>query len=102
MFFFQVPGPIEEPTIRNIDSTSINVIWNPPEDPNGMIIEYNVEYSPVRFNEQVVRSSRRRRREIVVDSSVIECISSRNISNNGSDVIVVPGTRTFQVLTDLS
>lgn len=86
----------------NIDSTSALVSWSPPDDPNGMIVSYDVEYSPVRFNESVFSTSGRRRRQVFVDQSVINCANSLNLSNNGSNVITVEGTRTFQLLTGLS
>lgn len=42
-----VPGPLFEPNVLPVDSTStsLQVTWNAPQDPNGVIIQYTINFT---------------------------------------------------------
>ena len=39
----------------NITSTSATLEWDPPPDANGIIVMYEVEYGPVRLDDNILR-----------------------------------------------
>ena len=66
--------------------------WNPPDNPNGEIVNYTVEFAVISTNFPAVPIRSKRQTEILV-----ECV---NGGVNRSTV--VPGTQTSVTLTQLS
>ena len=42
--FPTAPGPVYELRYEEITDTSVRITWNPPKEPNGVIVEYIVEH----------------------------------------------------------
>ena len=57
-FFILDPGPMNPPNFDMIHTTYVVIIWSPPQDPNGIIISFNIELEPLRFDENPFVSSR--------------------------------------------
>ena len=92
----EVPRP---PTVEQRDllsSFSVIVRWDPPTDPNGVVIRYIVNY--VAVSSTPPQDTGRRRRE--TDGVGYECIlgGQMNVSRN----MTVDGTQTSATLTELS
>ena len=45
------PGKMNPPTYAVIESRNVLLSWSPPDDPNGIIIDYSIEVEPLRFDE---------------------------------------------------
>ena len=45
-----VPGQVHSISGFTLSSTSVELSWTPPPDPNGNITEYHIEYLPVTEN----------------------------------------------------
>lgn len=45
MFHFSVPGAPSNVSFPDVSLTSARIIWDVPEDPNGEILAYKVEYN---------------------------------------------------------
>ena len=43
---FQVPSPPLNVKTNDVTSTSITIIWEPPQSPNGRLLGYEVSYTP--------------------------------------------------------
>ena len=41
-----VPSPPKDLKSQNVSSTSITVSWDPPQSPNGILLGYEVSYTP--------------------------------------------------------
>ena len=93
--YFAVPGPVGLPpeVEDEITATSAVVRWSPPEDPNGVIRSYRVNYTAVSSNPGATQSDRRKRQSDVM----MECIIGGDINRN-----VMVGNVTMTTLTDLS
>lgn len=92
--------PPDVPTSA-ITSTSATVSWDPlaPEDQNGDIIQYKVNYKAISSDPRAP-SSGRRRRQSGGNSVAVECI--RGGEGNVNRNMTVPGTQTSAVLENLS
>ena len=42
--YLTAPGPVSELRYEEITNTSVNIIWKPPKEPNGVIRAYSVEH----------------------------------------------------------
>ena len=76
-----------------ITTTSAVISWDPPPDPNGVIISYTVQYVAV----SMAAGGRRRRQ---VGELLPECIFGGE--GNIDRTVVVPGTNTSLPLDQLS
>ena len=88
------PPPVDEGDL--LSPFSVIVRWNPPTDPNGVILRYIVNYVAVSSMPPQDMGRRRRQTEGVRN----ECIlgGQMNVSRN----MTVDGTQTTATLTDLS
>ena len=50
MFLSPVPGQVHSISGFTLSSTSAELLWTPPLDPNGNITGYHIEYLPVTEN----------------------------------------------------
>ena len=92
-----VPGPVDPPMVGSVGPRSVVLTWDPPDDPNGMIIEYQVEYLPIQFQQ----NGNRRKRQLPQQNNVLECIAFLN----SSAIITfegILGNTTTVTLTELS
>ena len=94
-----VPGEVSRPPpVDNADITSSSAVvtWNPPIDPNGVVLSYTVNFAAVSMVNSAPQDTGRRRRQTSVVTS--ECIlgGEMNIDRN---ITVVETTAT---LTNLS
>ena len=60
------------PSHSTVKSTEVDLMWDLPEDPNGIIISFNIEVEPLRFNE----TSPNR----LVDGNVLACYRFLNLA----------------------
>ena len=94
------PGEVQRPPPVNnsnfLDAFSVTVRWNPPTDPNGVVLRYTVNY--VAVSSTPPQDMGRRRRETAGVRN--ECIlgGQMNVSRN----MTVDGTQTTATLTELS
>ena len=91
--FLSVPGPIEPPVVDMVNSTSAIIKWNEPEDPNGIIINYNIEFSALDFSQKPYSDRKR-----AISEDLLTCFSflGRN------DTVVLQSSETTQLtLTNL-
>ncbi len=96
-----VPGPLDPPTAEFIDSTTAVLVWSPPSDPNGIILNYQVEYTPVSFAGNVFGS--RKRQAIMSNEDILNCLEFMNRTTvDGTVLISIPGSVTTVTLTGLS
>ena len=96
-----VPGPLDPPETGFIDSTTVVLVWSPPSDPNGIILSYEVEYTPVRFAGNVFDN--RKRQVIVQNEDISNCLEFLNsMTVDGTVSISVDGSITTVTLTRLS
>ena len=99
-YFQSEPGEVARPPPPGpgnfLSPFSVIVRWNPPEDPNGVIIRYIVNY--VAVSSTPSQDMGRRRRQ--TNGVRVECIlgEDMNVSRN----MTVDGTQTTATLTDLS
>ena len=68
MFSITVPGPLNPPVIISVNSTTAIIGWDEPEDPNGMIISYNIEYLALDFPERPYSDRRR-----AINEDLLKC-----------------------------
>ena len=47
--FYLVPGLMNPPEVINITSSYAVFTWSPPQEPNGIIIHYNIEIDPLGY-----------------------------------------------------
>ena len=73
-----VPGPLDPPAVGDLTPTSVVLTWGPPEDPNGIILGYQLEYVPLGFVSDPF-SNRRRRQTTTRD--VLACLEFLNITD---------------------
>lgn len=76
-----------------ITATSAIVRWSPPEDPNGVVTSYRVNYMVVSSNPGPTQGDKRKRQTNVM----MECIIDGDIDRN-----VTVGNVTITTLTGLS
>ena len=98
-FFLLVPGEVPEPPPVNdtmINSFSAVIRWNPPTDPNGVILNYTVNFVAVSMVNTPSGNMVRRRRQ--TSDVTAECIQGgeTNIDRN------ITVEETFATLTNLS
>ena len=88
------PPPVDEGDL--LSPFSVTVRWNPPTDPNGVVLRYIVRYVAVSSTPPQVMGRRRRQTGGVRN----ECIlgGQMNVSRN----MTVDGTQTTATLTELS
>ena len=86
------PDPVPEEDISAMDAT---VQWDPPENPNGEIILYTVEFAAISTNFPAV-PIRSKRQTDVLEECIIGGIGNLNRS------VQVDGTQTSVTLTQLS
>ena len=101
------PGEVlRPPPVNNsdfLDAFSVIVRWNPPTDPNGVVLRYTVNYVAVSSTPPQVMGRRRRQTGGVRNETGgvrNECIlgGQMNVSRN----MTVDGTQTTATLTELS
>ena len=88
------PPPVEPGDL--LSPFSVIVRWNPPTDPNGVILRYIVNY--VAVSSTPLRDMGRRRRQ--TDGVRNECILGGQMNVNRN--MTVDGTQTTATLTELS
>lgn len=91
-----VPGRIGLPPEvgdDQITATSAVVRWSPPEDPNGIVISYTVNYKVISSDPGATRGGRSKRETDIV----MECIIGGDIDGN-----ITVGSATVARLTGLS
>ena len=99
-YFQSEPGEVPRPPPPGpedfLSPFSVIVRWNPPTDPNGVILLYIVNY--VAVSSMPPQDMGRRRRQ--TNGVRVECIlgEDMNVSRN----MTVDGTQTTATLTDLS
>lgn len=76
---YLVPNPVNSPNISQVSSTSALVSWAPPIDPNGIIIDYNVEVEPLGFDQNPFPYFQRSRRSSA-DISILKCYEHLQLS----------------------
>ena len=74
-------------------ATSAIVKWSPPEDPNGIVISYKVNYVVISSDPGATQGDKRKRQTNVI----MECIIGGDIDRN-----VTVGNVTMTTLTGLS
>ena len=97
-----VPGEVPRPPpVDNADITSSSAVvtWNPPPDPNGVVLSYTVNFAAVSMVNSAPQDMGRRRRQTSVVTS--ECIlgGEMNINRN---ITVVETTATLTNLSECS
>ncbi len=60
-----VPGPVEVPSVISVNRTSAELEWEEPDDPNGVILEYVIEYTALRFAEEPYQERKRQIDELL-------------------------------------
>ncbi len=78
VFILIVPGALDPPSFGDLSSISVTLRWEPPMDPNGVIISYNILVYPLRFNSGPFAPSRRRRQ---IADNVANCYKHLNRTN---------------------
>ena len=101
-FILLVPGEVPRPPpVDNVDITSSSAVvtWNPPIDPNGVVLSYTVNFVAVSMVNSAPQDMGRRRRQTSVVTS--ECIlgGEMNINRN---ITVVETTATLTNLSECS
>lgn len=83
------------PEVRENETTATSAVvrWSPPEDPNGVVISYRVNYEVVSSDPGATQSDRRNRQSDIM----MECIIGGDIDRN-----VTVGNVTMTTLTGLS
>ena len=61
-----VPGSMLPPISNRVEATSAIIRWSRPEDPNGIIVSYNLELEPVMFVEDPFESMKRAQEDVLV------------------------------------
>lgn len=69
-FTLLVPGAPEGVTYRILTDTIVQLYWNPPDNPNGIIRSYQVIYHSYRLN-QTVSLQQMQRTSYVIDNCEI-------------------------------
>ena len=54
-----VPGPVKPPTLVSVNQTGAVIDWEEPDDPNGVVTEYLIEYSALDFVEEPYAGNKR-------------------------------------------
>jgi hypothetical protein len=85
-----LPPEVEE---NETTATSAIVRWSPPEDPNGIVTSYKVNYVVISSNPGATQGDNRKRQADVM----MECILGGDIDRN-----VTVGNVTMTTLTGLS
>ena len=49
ILFFSEPTSVDPPLIENVDARDVEVSWEAPMEPNGIVIEYNLYVNNVLF-----------------------------------------------------
>ena len=88
------PPPVDEGDL--LSPFSVIVRWNPPTDPNGVVIRYIVNY--VAVSSMPPQGMERRRRQ--TNGVRVECILGDDMNINRN--MTVDGTQTSATLTELS
>ena len=106
-----VPGniPMPPPVPReDIGSTEVLVRWEPPVNPNGIILSYTVTANALRAADSTLPSSLGQRKRREVDTEVQRCLdyliqtdNQTERLNNGTVVVSVPGNTHQALLTPL-
>ena len=97
-----VPGVISQPPIvdrSGIRTTSAVITWDPPSDPNGIILNYAIRYVAVAMASGSGMQQLRGKRQ-TGGSLLPQCIEGGPDNINRTDI--VNGTTTSHTLTDLS
>ena len=102
-FFCIVPGPVDPPTVGETGSDTAVLTWSPPSDPNGIILEYRVQYTAIDFAGNVF-DNRRKRQVVVTSDDVLECIEFLNTTTVDVTITLtsIPGSQNTITLTGLS
>lgn len=69
-FTLLVPGAPEGVTYRILTDTIVQLYWNPPDNPNGIIRSYQIIYHSYRLN-QTVSLQQMQRTSYVIDNCEI-------------------------------
>ena len=83
------------PEVRQNETTATSAVvrWSPPEDPNGIVTSYRVNYMVISSNPGATQGDKRKRQTNVM----MECIIDGNTNRN-----VTVGNVTVTTLTGLS
>ena len=89
-----MPGRLDQPPeVNETTATSAVVRWSPPDDPNGVITSYRVNYEVVSSDPGAAQGARGKRQTDIM----MECIIGGDIDRN-----VSVGNVTVTTLTGLS
>ena len=83
-YWFIVPGPIGSLRAATLMPTRVVLAWNLPQDPNGIIENYDVEVLGIEFVQSSGGSSRKRKQ---VESGLAACYQHLNISGVYREII---------------
>ena len=63
-----MPGPVKPPSVISVNRTSAEIEWDEPDDPNGAILQYIIEFAAQRFTEEPYQERKRQ-----IDESLQMC-----------------------------